>query len=209
MLYGYKKLSRKVRNMLTLNKEDTKTEKSIVIGLWVIALYFIVGSSATIIADIMTKQFNSLILAPIFMTLGIGLLLEKKWALQVSAAVSFMIIVSSLGIVLSYLDDGMLDLDDSIVTLAMLVGAIVAYIIFTHKVSMQIYDVDFTLFKRVLSILYWTLGMGLTGFIGSWSYVEMYEEGVYRGFIVVYATVFFIGLGFVVGLLRFLMFKKK
>jgi len=195
--------------MLTFNKADTKTEKSIVIGLWVIALYFIIGSSATIIAGMVTMQFNSLILAPIFMTLGIGLLLEKKWSLQVSAALSFMLILSSLAVFFSYLEGEIPNLDDSIVTLVMFVGSIVAYVIFTHKVSMQIYDVDFTLFKRVLSILHWTVGMGLAGFLASAWYVETYEEGVYRGFIVVYATAFFIGLGFVIGLVKFLMFKKK
>jgi len=197
--------------MLTFNKEDTKKEKLIVIGLWVIALYFIIGSSVAMGVSIFAMQFNGVTegFGIVFVTLGIGLLLKKGWALQATAALSFMLILTTLAVFFSYLEGGSLDLDESIETLGMLLLSLSCYFIVTHPVSMKIYEVDFIFFNRVKSILYWTAGVGFLGFGVSLLYMTLYVDGVYRGFVVVYGTIFFVGLGFVIGILKAVFFKKK
>ena len=197
--------------MLKFNKEDTKQEKLIIIGLWVIAFYFIVGSLAAMAGSIFSMQFNGVTegLGSVFVILGIGLLLKKGWALQATAALSFMLILTTLAVFFSYLDGSSLELDESIETLGMLLLSLSCYFIVTHSVSMKIYEVDFIFFNRVKSILYWTAGVGFLGFGVSLLYMTLYVDGVYRGFVVVYGTIFFVGLGFVIGILKAVFFKKK
>ena len=197
--------------MLKFSSEHTKREKLIIIGLWVIALYFIIGSSLAMGTSIFLGQVNGITegLGVVFVVLGIGLLLEKGWALQISAVISFMIILASIAVFFSYLDGGSLDIGESIEGLVMLVLSLSCYFILTHKVSMQLYDMDFMFFNRVKSILSWTIGVGFLGFCVSLLYMTVYVDGVYRGFVVVYGTIFFVDIGFLIGLIKALRMKKK
>ena len=144
----------------------------------------------------------------LFLILGIGLLLEKGWAVQVTAALAFMLILSVVGVFFSYLDEYSLNLDDSIEVLVLLTLSLFCCFIVTYEVTMQLYKVNFIFFNRVKSILYWTAGLGFLGFLLSLGYMVMYVEGVYRGFVVAYGTVFFVGLGFAIGVIKFFLFKK-
>jgi len=197
--------------MLKFNKEDTKQEKLIIIGLWIIALYFTVGSLAAISISIFTMQANGITegFGILLLILGIGLLLEKGWALQVTVALSFMLILTTLAVFFSYLDGRSLELDESIETLVMLLLSLSCHFIVIHPVSMKIYEVDFISLNRVKSILYWTAGVGFLGFGVSLLYMTMYVDGAYRGLVVAYVTIFFIGLGFVIGILKAVFIKKK
>ena len=197
--------------MLTFSKDSTKQEKFVIGGLWGIALYHIIVSIVAVGSDIYLSQFNviTLVFGMILFVTGIGLLLEKVWALQVATLFYFMIILGVIGTFLGYLDGRSLDMEESIISLVTLMLATLCYFILTHNVSTEHYGTGSIFFDRVKIVLLWTIGVGFVGFCISWIYMEGFTEGVYRGFVVVYGTIFFVGLGFVIGSLRAFFFKKK
>jgi hypothetical protein len=193
--------------MLKFSKEDSKKEKLIIVGLWVIVLYHIIGSFAVLIESIMLGSFS--VPAGIFFILGIGLLLEKKWAVQVSTLISFIVFYMSIGIIFMYFSDGMSSDDDILMSIITLCVSGLSYFILSHEVTGELYDVNFIVLSKIQKVINWTVGLGFTAFVVTYLYTVFYEKGVYRGYLVAYGTIFFIGLGFLIGLVKAFRMKGK
>ena len=192
--------------MLKFTKENTKKEKWIIVGLWAIALYFVVGGVATIVSTIAAPDIRYMATllptAILMLASGVGLILKKSWSLQLVSLLALLFMIFYLILLLMFPSG-------YIFAIIGVLAARLVYFITQHKISEELYGADFTFLRRIEKVLYWTLGAGAVGLIISGLYMFMFLEGTYRGLVMVYGTELFLIVGFIIGLVKAFRLKKK
>jgi hypothetical protein len=193
-------------NILKFTQENTKKEKWIIVGLWAIALYFVVGGASIIASTIIAPDTRyALTLLPtaiLMLTSGVGLIFKKSWSLQLVSLLALLFMIFYLTLLL-------ISPSEYVFAIIGALAARLVYFITQHKISEELYGADFTFLRRVEKVFYWTLGAGIVGFIISGLYMFIFLEGAYRGLVMVYGTELFLIIGFIIGLVKAFRLKKK
>jgi len=193
-------------NILKFTQENTKKEKWIIVGLWAIALYFIVSGVATVALTIMEPEIKYMLsllpTAILMLASGVGLILKKSWSLQVASLLALLFMIF-------YLIFLFVSPSEYLFAIIGMLAARLVYFITQHEISEELYGANFTFLRRLEKVLYWTLGAGAVGLIISGLYMFMFLEGTYRGLVMVYGTELFLIVGFIIGLVKAFRLKKK
>ena len=198
--------------MLKIAKENTKKEKWIIIGLWVIALYQVVGGFAVLSGALISLNPLEIItgsIGLILFVLGIGLIRQKSWALQGSGTMYFFMLLISFFILFDLADKGVSDIKEMGMSLVQMVMSFLFFQLLTSDTAKELYDTDFYRLLQIKKLLVWTFGLGFFGLVFSYGYMMLFVEGVYRGFVIVYGSIFFLGLGLLIGLYKVFKMKRE
>ena len=145
----------------------------------------------------------------IFFILGLGLIKQKSLALQGSAYMYFFVLIVSFLALFDLVDKGVSDMKEIGITLLYIVMSFLFFQLLTSDTAKKIYDTNFYRLAQVKKVMVWTFGLGFFGFVFSYVYMVLYVEGVYRGFVVVYGTILFLGLGLLIGLYKAFRLNRK